>query len=491
MRVQTERLTILVDELKRGNERVFTDIYEMTQQNLHVYALMLMKDPDKTQDLLQDTYVKIYEKIQTLQDPSKFVPWAKRILYTEAMMEYRRMGKGPILVSEDNEAVFENIEDEEVSGLPEQNIDRAELQQIIFDVVKKLPAEQRVAMVAYYYDEMSVKEIAEMMGCSEGTVKSRLFNGRKVFKEKIEAYEKRHNVKLHGVTPLLFMGFSGFDEASAATAAQASKTLAAITAKTGMETGGSAMYAGAAQNAAQSVAPSAAKVATGVAGKKIAVGVLVAGLSLGSIGVGALVAQNSMDKSQSTEKQVAEEEPKTARERALKKYKEYLESHEDTYRGFEIKYLGEPVETLLCSETYSGEGINNVTIYQYYDDDRKIEKLGKIKSKSQGGKISYDDERRKLYALGFINGQDATAYEISGHDIIANGYYSEKTNNGWRTKSIHCQGKPDEMEDRGAQLVEETKDNPTKEKYDELKARYERGILRIKENNETERKQIN
>ena len=304
MRVQTERLTILVDELKRGNERVFTDIYEMTQQNLHVYALMLMKDPDKTQDLLQDTYVKIYEKIQTLQDPSKFVPWAKRILYTEAMMEYRRMGKGPILVSEDNEAVFENIEDEEVSGLPEQNIDRAELQQIIFDAVKKLPAEQRVAMVAYYYDEMSVKEIAEMMDCSEGTVKSRLFNGRKVFKEKIEAYEKRHNVKLHGVTPLLFMGFSGFDEASAATAAQASKTLAAITAKTGMETGGSAMYAGAAQNAAQSVAPSAAKVATGVAGKKIAVGVLVAGLSLGSIGVGALVAQNSMDKSQSTEKQV-------------------------------------------------------------------------------------------------------------------------------------------------------------------------------------------
>ena len=44
-----ERLTLLADELRKGNDRVFTEIYEMTQQGLHVYALMLMKDPEKTQ----------------------------------------------------------------------------------------------------------------------------------------------------------------------------------------------------------------------------------------------------------------------------------------------------------------------------------------------------------------------------------------------------------------------------------------------------------
>ena len=100
-----ERLTLLADELRKGNDRVFTEIYEMTQQGLHVYALMLMKDPEKTQDLMQDTYIKIYESAHTLRDPSRFMAWAKRILYTQAMAYYRRSGKDPILVDEDKERI--------------------------------------------------------------------------------------------------------------------------------------------------------------------------------------------------------------------------------------------------------------------------------------------------------------------------------------------------------------------------------------------------
>ena len=522
---------MLADELRKGNERVFTDIYEITQQDLHVYALMLMKNPDKAQDLMQDTYLKIYESAHTLRDPSRFMPWAKRILYTQAMMEYRKQGKDPILVDEDKEGIFENIEEESMEYIPEEKLDRAELQRIVFDVVKVLPAEQRITMVAYYYDEMSVKEIAEMMGCSEGTVKSRLFNGRKAFKSKIEAYEQKHNIKLHSAAPLLLIGFKGFDKASAASAAEVQKTLAGITAKTGMAgkagaagnagavgnagaagNAGSAGNAGASGNAGAgswgtapgqsaygngtigSIAPSTAtkavvKTAAGVSAKKVIAGVAIAALVATGGGIGIYQGLHSNEAPKKTESSQPEKEPATAKERAMKAYKEYLQKREGKITGFRVLPLGEKLDTLVYCDGDDLNSVRETGIVQYYDESRELEYLGKLSAASGNGRMYY--RNGMLYAAGYLNGQDFSEYKLEDGKISAAGYTIERTPNGKRARRIQYKGPLKGAGNASSQVRKLAYvDRPVDEVVEELKSEYQKSTLTMMTNDGANRNKL-
>ena len=520
---EKERLTILADELRNGNERVFTDIYELTQQDLYVYALMLMKDPDKAQDLMQDTYIKIYESAHTLRDPSRFMPWSKRILYTQAMMEYRRQGKAPITVDEDKEGIFENIEEESMEYIPEAKLDRAELQRIVFDVVKKLPPEQRVTMVAYYYDEMSVKEIAEMMGCSEGTVKSRLFNGRKAFKSRIETYEEKHGIRLHSAAPLLFAGFAGFDKASAASAGAVQKTLVAVAAKTGMKVaggaGGTTMYgagsaggnaagnfaggyggstagnfaggysgSAAGKGAGHVAAVTATKTAAGVGTKKIVAGVVIAALVAGGSGFGIYQGLHSSDEKEPVKVTKEKEETSTAEERALKAYKDYLDQKKTTIKSFRILDLGDRLPTLLCSEERAGNPVNFVSIIQYDDGRRRLESPGSLKGQSANGEIFY--KNRRLYTVGYLNGQDFSEYEMRNGEISARGFYREPGSYG-RAMRITYRGPlrgvgSAESEIRNMGILEEDYDDLV----DRIENDYNNSVLILDVNDQTNRDRI-
>ena len=486
-----ERLTLLADELRKGNDRVFTEIYEMTQQGLHVYALMLMKDPEKTQDLMQDTYIKIYESAHTLRDPSRFMAWAKRILYTQAMAYYRRSGKDPILVDEDKENIFDIVEEESNDFIPEANLDRAELQRIVFDVVKTLPAEQRVTMVAFYYDEMSVREIAEMMGCSEGTVKSRLFNGRKAFKGHIEAYEKRHNIRLHSMAPFLFAGFADFDKASAATAAASQKTLAAVTAKTGIGNAAGASFNAGVPSQVPMAAPkkvvvsAAAKSAAGISAKKIAAAVCIAALVAGGTGFGIYQGTRSSDEASEVKQTEAEKEPATAEARAMQKYKEYLEKKAETIKGFRVLPLGERIPTLIYSEETELGQTGTAGIVQYYDEDRELEVLGKISSESGSGKLYYKDAH--LYAVGFMNGQDASEYQIKGKELSAAGVYIDGSG---RARQVVYRGPMDAAgnAEYGSYLTSDP--GRAREEVDRIKEKYESSILNMQANSKSNRDKL-
>lgn len=483
---------MLADELRKGNERVFTDIYEITQQDLHVYALMLMKNPDKAQDLMQDTYLKIYESAHTLRDPSRFMPWAKRILYTQAMMEYRKQGKDPILVDEDKEGIFENIEEESREFIPEEKLDRAELQRIVFDVVKVLPAEQRVTMVAYYYDEMSVKEIAEMMGCSEGTVKSRLFNGRKAFKSKIEAYEEKHNIKLHSAAPLLFIGFKGFDKASAASAAEVQNTLAGITLKTGMVGKASAAGnagAGSWGQASGTAAKAMVKTAAGVSAKKVIAGVAIATLMATGGGIGIYQGIHNDEAPKTVESRQQEKEPATAKERAMKAYKEYLQKKEAKITGFRVLPLGEDLDTLVYCDSDDLNAVRETGIVQYYDASRKLEYLGKLSAASGNGRMYY--RNGMLYAAGYLDGQDFSEYKLEDGKISASGYTIERTPNGKRARRIMYKGP---LRGAGNALSQVQKlayvDRPVDQVVEELKSEYQESILTMMTNDGANRNKL-
>jgi DNA-directed RNA polymerase specialized sigma24 family protein len=106
------------------------------------------------------------------------------------------------------------LPDENPASLPEQVVEDKEFQKAMQDLLDSLPAEQRSAMMLYYYEKLSVKQIADVFETSEGTIKSRLNYGRKALKNKLEDYEKKTGNRLYvSSLPLLLMWHKYHDNA--------------------------------------------------------------------------------------------------------------------------------------------------------------------------------------------------------------------------------------------------------------------------------------
>lgn len=211
--MEKEKLTQKAIAFTEGDNEAFSDIYEMTKNNFFAYALFLTKDQNSAEEVLQDAYMNIIQSIGSLQNPAAFTTWSKKILYNVAMQRFRQEHKEIVWITDEGE-LFNELEERDAAFLPGEEFDREEVRQIIFRIINGLPEEQKMTILSFYYDEMTVKEIAEVMDCSQGTVKSRLFNGRKTIKEEIETYEHEHDVRLHAAVPsgLLFAVLKDLDQ---------------------------------------------------------------------------------------------------------------------------------------------------------------------------------------------------------------------------------------------------------------------------------------
>lgn len=201
----------LLERAREGDNDAFQELYQMAcGQNLNVIWKIVKNDQD-AQDILQDTWIKIYKKLDQIQGTTQasFVSWSGRIASNTALDFLRK--KKPLLFSEleqegDLDEVSFDIRDFKVENQPELAFDQKETSEIVKELLGKLPDDQRICIVMFYLQEMSISEIAESLGCSESTVKSRLNYARK----KIQAQEKtleKKGIHLHGMAPMLLLGY--------------------------------------------------------------------------------------------------------------------------------------------------------------------------------------------------------------------------------------------------------------------------------------------
>lgn len=164
----------------------------------------MVKDEDTVLDILQDTYVKAFASLNQLQDASKFRAWVKRIAYNKTV-DYLRKAK-PVMFSQMSTDADEMIEfeDDNLSNMPEVVIDQNETKRLIVEILDSIPDEQRAVIAMHYYEGISIKEIAETLGVTENTIKSRLSYGRKKIEVKVKELEKK-GTKLYGAAPLPFL----------------------------------------------------------------------------------------------------------------------------------------------------------------------------------------------------------------------------------------------------------------------------------------------
>lgn len=190
-----------ITQAQNNNQQAFTALYD-EYKNL-VYCLIknrITNDSD-IQDVMQEAFINAFNSIHTLKEPKKFKNWLLSIADKKAVDFYRRNRKKNEQISLDSEPSIDESEDYKAEFIPSELLETEETRNYIMELVSKLPKEQNVTVFLYYYQQMSVSDIAEVMECSEGTVKSRLNYARKFIKAEIEKQTKK-GYKVIAVAPL-------------------------------------------------------------------------------------------------------------------------------------------------------------------------------------------------------------------------------------------------------------------------------------------------
>lgn len=200
-------LTEFVTRARGGDSQAVADLYDRTYGKVYVTVRAMIKDEDAVFDIVQDSYMKAFAHLDRLQD-GNFLPWVKTIAANTARDWLKK--QRPLLFSELNtdeemdEPAEARFADECSEHLPEWVIEQNETKRLIREILEGLPEDQRAAISMFYYEELSVKDIAAAMGCSESAVKSRLMYGRKKIEKEVRELEKK-GTKLYGLAPIPFL----------------------------------------------------------------------------------------------------------------------------------------------------------------------------------------------------------------------------------------------------------------------------------------------
>lgn len=174
----------LVRQLKSGNRDAFDALYEKYKNILLRMVYMVSGQMFDAEDIVQETFVKCFLHIGELKKEEGFKSWLFQILYRTA---YRQAKKRKREIPDEDIAIRTDVTDG-ITSL--DRIIQTESERLVNQAVQSLDFKHRAVVVLYYYNELTTKEIARILGCTDGTVKSRLFAARRGLREKLTVYEE-------------------------------------------------------------------------------------------------------------------------------------------------------------------------------------------------------------------------------------------------------------------------------------------------------------
>jgi RNA polymerase sigma factor (sigma-70 family) len=176
-------------------EKIYNDSYRA----VYWTAMSFLKNEADAEDIVQETFLALIKSYDTIADKSKVNAWLKK---TAANKCLDRIKLTKTVNVEDE--FFENVEDVAEDFLPDSLVESAEMRKVIMDIIEKsLSEEIRKTLILYYFDEMTTKEISEVLGVPQGTILWRLNYAKKKIKKEVEKYEKDNDTKLFMVVPFL------------------------------------------------------------------------------------------------------------------------------------------------------------------------------------------------------------------------------------------------------------------------------------------------
>ncbi|MCM1220295.1 MAG: sigma-70 family RNA polymerase sigma factor [Lachnospiraceae bacterium] len=224
--MENKEITTLIRKSQNGDAEAMEELLHAAYTPVSYQCRRFLKTGADAEDMTQEILLLIYTKIDTLHEPAAFWGWLGRMTANRCKNALTRTHEDlPILEDDEGNSVLDSMENEDRQTVPEEAFDNAETARMIGGIIDALPEAQRNCVLLYYYDEMSVKEIADMVGTSENTVKSRLNYARKTIKENVLDYEKKQGIRLHSLAPipllLYFLRMDAEESVDSGKAAQA------------------------------------------------------------------------------------------------------------------------------------------------------------------------------------------------------------------------------------------------------------------------------
>jgi RNA polymerase sigma-70 factor (ECF subfamily) len=177
----------LVEEALGGNPLSFQLLIERYQERIFALARHYTKSAVEVEDIVQDTFLKTYRRLETFQRQSSFSTWLYRIAVNTALDFLKRTGRSPVTAVEDPELSASPVRALAGSGIavapPDAALRREEIARITQEVLAELPEIFRTVLVLREFESLSYQEMADVLGISIGTIESRLFRARARFKE--------------------------------------------------------------------------------------------------------------------------------------------------------------------------------------------------------------------------------------------------------------------------------------------------------------------
>lgn len=174
----------LMGMISKKDKRAFEEIYDRySKRMVNYFFKMLWQNEEKAQDIMQDLFAKIIEKPQLFDENRNFKTWIYSVAHNMCKNEYR---KAEVRKNTSYE-IKGDVEGEKGIDTIEK-LDLKDFQNKLREVLKTIDETKAETFKFRYFEELSIKEISEIMECSEGTVKSRIFYTLKILNTELEEF---------------------------------------------------------------------------------------------------------------------------------------------------------------------------------------------------------------------------------------------------------------------------------------------------------------
>lgn len=168
----------LAETVQHGNTESFSELVRGYEPKLLRYGRTFLRNPADIEDLVQDTFVKAYENIQSFDVLQRFSPWMYRIAHNTFVNRLRKNSRNPVSYL-DLDLVLPQLS---VPPHQEDEHEEAEMRTLVSRGIERIPAKYREVLILHYFENLSYKEIANVLRIPVGTVGIRLSRARTALK---------------------------------------------------------------------------------------------------------------------------------------------------------------------------------------------------------------------------------------------------------------------------------------------------------------------
>jgi RNA polymerase sigma-70 factor (ECF subfamily) len=164
-----------IDKTLDGDKHAFGKLIQKHEKYAYTLALRIVKNPEEAEEIAQDSFLKVFQRLKSFEGKSKFSTWLFKIIYHESIRRLRKtkqfhISLDQIQESEQNQAEF-------VDGM--NSLLEKERKELIQNALEKLKPSEAAILTLFYLDEQSIKEIEQITNLTEGNIKILLHRGRK------------------------------------------------------------------------------------------------------------------------------------------------------------------------------------------------------------------------------------------------------------------------------------------------------------------------